>query len=132
MAVCFLMNWGEAETDAAQLVQGLAIPWMKPYMLTQAVATIGAVIMPHNLYLHSGLVRSRDVDRSRPCHAEHPSSFSHRSDALFRDARAVRSSKARHARDALVRKVPVCRERERERARVSDAGGKCTKPSGTT
>ena len=29
----------------------------------QAVGTVGAVIMPHNLYLHSGLVQSRDVNK---------------------------------------------------------------------
>ena len=33
-------------------------------MASQAVGTIGAVIMPHNLFLHSSLVLSRDVDRS--------------------------------------------------------------------
>ena len=34
--------------------------------MTQAVGTIGAVIMPHNLYLHSGLVLSRKIDRQSP------------------------------------------------------------------
>ena len=31
----------------------------------QAVGVIGAVIMPHNLYLHSALVKSRGVDRRK-------------------------------------------------------------------
>ena len=31
----------------------------------QAVGIIGAVIMPHNIYLHSALVKSREVDRSK-------------------------------------------------------------------
>lgn len=42
------------------------IPWCKDCnhkALLQAVGIIGAVIMPHNLYLHSALVKSRDVDR---------------------------------------------------------------------
>lgn len=65
MAACFFVNWGEADTDGAALAEGLALPLMKSYMLTQAVGTIGAVVMPHNLYLHSGLVKSRDVDRSK-------------------------------------------------------------------
>jgi len=34
--------------------------------VTQAVGTIGAVIMPHNLYLHSGLVLSRKISREKP------------------------------------------------------------------
>ena len=65
MAACFFVNWGEADTDGAALAAGLALPLMESYMLTQAVGTIGAVVMPHNLYLHSGLVKSRDVDRSK-------------------------------------------------------------------
>ena len=43
---------------------GWVVPTMPPWALTQAVGTIGAVIMPHNLYLHSGLVLSRDVNRA--------------------------------------------------------------------
>jgi len=27
---------------------------------------IGAVVMPHNIYLHSALVKSRDVNRQKP------------------------------------------------------------------
>ena len=34
-------------------------------MIKQAVGIVGAVIMPHNLYLHSALVRSREIDRRR-------------------------------------------------------------------
>ena len=33
--------------------------------LLQAVGIIGAVIMPHNIYLHSALVKSRNINRSR-------------------------------------------------------------------
>ena len=32
-----------------------------PTVAVQAVGMIGAVIMPHNFYLHSALVRSREV-----------------------------------------------------------------------
>jgi len=31
----------------------------------QAVGIVGAVIMPHNLYLHSALVKSRVIDRTK-------------------------------------------------------------------
>ena len=34
--------------------------------VAQAVGAIGAVIMPHNLYLHSSLVLSRKVSRDKP------------------------------------------------------------------
>lgn len=64
MSVSFFINWGETKVDAAALVKGWIVPTMPFYALTQAISTIGAVIMPHNLYLHSGLVLSRRVDRS--------------------------------------------------------------------
>jgi len=49
-----------------QVVKGMLVPWCAgcgSREVTQAVGIIGAVIMPHNLYLHSALVKSRDVDR---------------------------------------------------------------------
>ena len=33
--------------------------------ILQAVSVIGAVIMPHNFYLHAALVKSRKVDRTQ-------------------------------------------------------------------
>ncbi|XP_017491006.1 PREDICTED: protein Malvolio-like, partial [Rhagoletis zephyria] len=45
------------------------VPWCKDCnanVLLQAVGIVGAVIMPHNLYLHSALVKSRDIDRRQP------------------------------------------------------------------
>lgn len=33
--------------------------------ILQAVSVIGAVIMPHNFYLHAALVKSRQIDRSK-------------------------------------------------------------------
>ena len=66
MSMCFFINWGQSGADAAALIQGWVVPMMPAYALTQAVGTIGAVIMPHNLYLHSGLVLSRKVKRTSP------------------------------------------------------------------
>ena len=66
MAVCFFINWGASETDATLLLEGWVVPMLPAYALTQAVGTVGAVIMPHNLYLHSGLVLSRKVKRESP------------------------------------------------------------------
>ena len=36
--------------------------WNKDVVL-QAVGVVGSVIMPHNFYLHSALVKSRNIDR---------------------------------------------------------------------
>jgi len=64
MSVSFFINWGETDVDAGKLMMGWIVPRLPSYALTQAVGTIGAVIMPHNLYLHSGLVLSRRIDRN--------------------------------------------------------------------
>jgi len=42
------------------MAKGLVTPWCsncQESALLQAVGIIGAIIMPHNLYLHSGLVK---------------------------------------------------------------------------
>lgn len=52
-----------------EVMKGMFIPWCEGCnsdALLQAVGIVGAVIMPHNLYLHSALVKSRDVDRTKP------------------------------------------------------------------
>ncbi|KAK2510731.1 hypothetical protein Q9233_017485 [Columba guinea] len=49
------------------LLQGLFVPYCRgcgTAQLEQAVGIVGAVIMPHNMYLHSALVKSRQVNRS--------------------------------------------------------------------
>ncbi|GMH67066.1 hypothetical protein TL16_g04585 [Triparma laevis f. inornata] len=63
MAACFFINWGEVDVDGSELAQGWFIPYVQSYAIMQAVGTLGAVIMPHNLYLHSGLVQSREVPK---------------------------------------------------------------------
>ncbi|KAK6053618.1 metal ion transporter, metal ion transporter family [Cooperia oncophora] len=50
------------------LFTGMVVPWCRHCDTTQflqGVSIVGAVIMPHNLYLHSALVKSRLVDRTR-------------------------------------------------------------------
>lgn len=49
------------------MLEGLAIPWCEGCdrnILGLAVGIVGAVIMPHNLYLHSGLVKVNIYCRS--------------------------------------------------------------------
>ncbi|KAL1495558.1 hypothetical protein AB1Y20_016921 [Prymnesium parvum] len=66
MTICFFINWSKSGgSDVVQLARGWGVPSVQPWAVTQAVATIGAVIMPHNLYLHSGLVLSRKVSRDK-------------------------------------------------------------------
>lgn len=65
MTASFFTIWSEAPTPGLQLVEGWAVPTLRGFEVEQAVGTLGAVVMPHNLYLHSGLVLSRRIDRSR-------------------------------------------------------------------
>ncbi|KAJ8964406.1 hypothetical protein NQ317_003100 [Molorchus minor] len=69
MGVTFGYEYVVAQPDQGELMKGLLIPRCvdcNSAVLLQAVGVIGAVIMPHNLYLHSALVKSRDIDRKKP------------------------------------------------------------------
>lgn len=44
-----------------QVLKGLAVPKLPSKEVITAVGMLGAVIMPHNIYLHSALVKSRQV-----------------------------------------------------------------------
>lgn len=66
MSACFFFNWAASSTLSSlnDLVAGWAVPAMPSYGITQAIGAVGAVIMPHNLYL----VRSPPALTSpRPC-----------------------------------------------------------------
>ena len=46
--------------DQGEVLKGMFIPWCSNcdhQALLQAVGIVGAIIMPHNLYLHSALVK---------------------------------------------------------------------------
>ncbi|XP_010780229.1 natural resistance-associated macrophage protein 2 isoform X1 [Notothenia coriiceps] len=66
MALSFGYEYVVAAPDQAELLKGMFIPYCAgcgSVQLEQAVGIVGAVIMPHNIYLHSALVKSRDIDR---------------------------------------------------------------------
>jgi len=65
MAVMFGMEYFWHLPNQVEVVKGF-VPGLGDWntsTVVQAVGMIGAVIMPHNFYLHSALVRSREVDR---------------------------------------------------------------------
>nr|XP_022919764.1 protein Malvolio-like [Onthophagus taurus] len=69
MGITFGYEYIVAAPSQGSVVQGMFFPWCKDCnsdALLQAVGIVGAVIMPHNLYLHSALVKSREVDRKKP------------------------------------------------------------------
>ncbi|ELR21524.1 uncharacterized protein ACA1_225890 [Acanthamoeba castellanii str. Neff] len=63
MAVTFGVEYIIAEPNQADVMLGLVVPTLSSSTIQQAVGMVGAVIMPHNIYLHSALVQSRDVKR---------------------------------------------------------------------
>ncbi|XP_071499691.1 LOW QUALITY PROTEIN: natural resistance-associated macrophage protein 2-like [Diadema antillarum] len=68
MAITFGYEYIAVAPDQGAVMKGLFVPscgTCNPAVVLQAVGIIGAIIMPHNIYLHSALVKSRDVDRSK-------------------------------------------------------------------
>lgn len=63
MMACFFIDMAISAPPAVDIFKGF-IPMVASYATMQMVGLIGAVIMPHNLYLHSALTGSRKIDRS--------------------------------------------------------------------
>ncbi|NXL40322.1 NRAM2 protein, partial [Glaucidium brasilianum] len=67
MALTFGYEYITVKPNQEKLLKGLFIPYCQNCgtpQLEQAVGIVGAVIMPHNMYLHSALVKSRQVNRA--------------------------------------------------------------------
>ena len=69
IAVCFGVQIALADPDWGQVIRGFAPTTQivtNPQMLYLALGIIGATVMPHNLYLHSGIVQTRAFGESLP------------------------------------------------------------------
>ncbi|WKY14276.1 hypothetical protein Q1695_000096 [Nippostrongylus brasiliensis] len=67
MALSFGFEYFVVSPPVTSVLTGMLVPWCSGCgreELLQGISIVGAVIMPHNLYLHSALVKSRRVDRS--------------------------------------------------------------------
>ncbi|KAG2607928.1 hypothetical protein PVAP13_4NG304500 [Panicum virgatum] len=65
IAICFLVELGYSKPNASEVVRGLFVPDLKGNGATGlAISLLGAMVMPHNLFLHSALILSRKVPRS--------------------------------------------------------------------
>ena len=63
IAVCFTIQIALADPDWGGVIRGFAPTTeivTNPEMLYLALGILGATVMPHNLYLHSGIVQTRD------------------------------------------------------------------------
>ncbi|KAJ2013536.1 hypothetical protein H4S04_005088 [Coemansia sp. S16] len=63
MCACFGVEVLMAKPDVAKIIDGLLVPRIPANATVQAVGIVGAVIMPHNLFLHSALVGTRRIKR---------------------------------------------------------------------
>ena len=69
IGVCFAVEMVLAKPALGAVLSGL-IPRTEivtnPLMLYIAIGILGATVMPHNLYLHSAIVQTRDVEQDNP------------------------------------------------------------------
>ena len=63
MAACFCIEIVLAKPDAGHILRGV-IPRINGQTLYIAIGMLGATVMPHNLYLHSALVQTRQIGHS--------------------------------------------------------------------
>lgn len=69
IAICFGVQIGLADPNWGEVIRGFAPTTeivANPQMLYLALGIIGATVMPHNLYLHSGIVQTRAYGESLP------------------------------------------------------------------
>ncbi|XP_069346872.1 natural resistance-associated macrophage protein 2 isoform X1 [Eulemur rufifrons] len=67
MALTFGYEYVTVKPSQSQVLKGMFVPscsGCQTPQIQQAVGIVGAVIMPHNMYLHSALVKSRQVNRN--------------------------------------------------------------------
>ena len=67
IAVCFAVQIAMADPDWGGVIRGFAPTTeivTNPEMLYIALGILGATVMPHNLYLHSGVVQTRQFGES--------------------------------------------------------------------
>ncbi|KAL1170540.1 hypothetical protein V6Z11_A05G220600 [Gossypium hirsutum] len=62
MALAFAWMFGDTKPNGKELLIGILVPRLGSKTIRQAVGVVGCVIMPHNVFLHSALVQSRDID----------------------------------------------------------------------
>jgi manganese transport protein len=60
MAACFCIEILLAKPVVSQVLTGV-VPHLNRQSLYVAIAMLGATVMPHNLYLHSALVQTREI-----------------------------------------------------------------------
>lgn len=65
VAISFLIEIILAKPAVAEIARGFVPSFPTKEALYIAIGIIGATVMPHNLYLHSALVQTRKIDRTK-------------------------------------------------------------------
>src|SRR3546814_18740226 len=65
ICLSFLAELFITQPEIGEIVRGFEPSMLSGNALYIAIGIIGATVMPHNLYLHSSLVQTRKLDRSR-------------------------------------------------------------------
>lgn len=67
VGICFALEIAFSQPDIREVLGGF-VPKLEivtnPQMLFIAIGILGATVMPHNLYLHSSIVQTRNYDRT--------------------------------------------------------------------
>jgi manganese transport protein len=64
MGVCYIIEMALAKPLIADIAHGIINPGLSQESLYIALGILGATVMPHNLYLHSSLVKSRRTGKT--------------------------------------------------------------------
>ncbi|CAL8996266.1 unnamed protein product [Prunus brigantina] len=62
MGLSFAWMFVDTKPSGKELLMGILVPRLSSKTIRQAVGVVGCVIMPHNVFLHSALVQSRNID----------------------------------------------------------------------
>ncbi|XP_074296546.1 metal transporter Nramp3.2-like [Silene latifolia] len=65
MALSFAWMVDDTKPSGSELLVGVVVPKLSSKTIQQAVGVVGCIIMPHNVFLHSALVQSRDIDHKK-------------------------------------------------------------------
>jgi len=65
MAISFGVEYAISAPNQLEVLTGVIVPRVDHKNLEVAIGLLGAILMPHNIYLHSALVQSRRIDRTK-------------------------------------------------------------------
>src|ERR1700748_1012425 len=66
IGLCYLVEIFLVHPDWSQIAYHTVVPWLDRRSIYVAVSMLGATVMPHLVYLHSGLVQPRLAAEKRP------------------------------------------------------------------